>query len=526
MSIVLKQPSDYGFKHPGWRTEQPEGLNFLMESQTRTSVMELPPGIGKTTIAIMYALLTGKKTWVLTNTKQLQEQYLAEHALVYSIKGKGNYQCVEEPEGTGCDLGACNFGWECPRRAVREGPDLKDEECLYFQAKEEASWSPFVVTNYSYFLNIANYDRTYEPPDVLICDEAHMVEDEILSFAGVSFSKRTFERFGLTWEPEDNWPDLVRWMNKVEEDLATSIQVNSLNIRKTPDDVQALNYLVRMIEKIGTILTQKEAEYVIEMPDDDHFEVKPVFAREHTQLLFGDIPRIILMSATVEPLDKFNKMLGVEDSDYLRIDSPYDPEKRPIHYWPVASMSRVNKDTAYPLIVEAIDAIIDARPGVNGIIHTVSYPLANYIIEQSAFADCMMTHGDDVPREEVIASFKQSTGKWLVSPSIEHGVDLPYEECRVNVICKTPYGYLGSEQIRKQMEEDAGIYQMKTLHRLIQMIGRAMRAPDDWGETFILDKTAGRLVRMRRKWVPTHIVKEMSREVTEPPRRNDAKDRN
>lgn len=520
--MKLKTPKEYGYKWDQWHPEQVDAFDFLMGSDSLVSVLEAPPGIGKTTLATLYARHFGGYGVILTSTKQLQSQYAEDHQDTYSMYGQSNYPCLEEFDGYGCDVGPCHLGYECPLRADswfddKEGKwHHKAEECLYYDAKNQWMDSTVSVTNYSYYLNIANYDRQFNYPDLLICDEAHMIEDELLSFVGVQFNKKTFEKFFLPWMIPSDMDEMTAWIKEVDKtlqlrssELMTADKEENLKRRR---DMKSLS---GMMDKVD-LIAGSTGRFVIETDkNQERVELKPVFAREHSWRLFRNVQKVVLMSATIRPYQKFIKMLGLPkaDADFLSIPSPFEAERRPVYYWPVAYMNWRQKEENYPKIVEAIDRIIESRVGKSGIIHTVSFDLAEFILRHSKYSSRMLHHfGEGADRESVIEEFKEApAGTFLVSPSIEAGVDFPYEQCSINIICKTPYGNLKSKQIKEQMEDDQGIYEMKALHRLIQMIGRAMRAPDDKGETFVLDEAAGNLVHWRRRWMPEHVTDAWSR---------------
>jgi Rad3-related DNA helicase len=73
------------------------------------------------------------------------------------------------------------------------------------------------------------------------------------------------------------------------------------------------------------------------------------------------------------------------------------------------------------------------------------------------------------------------------------GVDLPYDKARWQAICKVPWKSLGDPAIRYQSEQNPEWYSWEALKYLIQACGRVVRAPDDYGTTYILDSTFQRL---------------------------------
>jgi Rad3-related DNA helicase len=95
-----------------------------------------------------------------------------------------------------------------------------------------------------------------------------------------------------------------------------------------------------------------------------------------------------------------------------------------------------------------------------------------------------------IPRGLVINFFRQSTEpRWLVSPSVWYGEDFPYESASVQVICKVPYGDLGNFLITARSIDKSRPwwYSYSTVQDFVQVLGRVVRAEDDYGESIILD---------------------------------------
>jgi hypothetical protein len=116
--------------------------------------------------------------------------------------------------------------------------------------------------------------------------------------------------------------------------------------------------------------------------------------------------------------------------------------------------------------------------------------------------DRFITHAS-MDRADKLTEFKKSSYPLvLLSPSMDRGVDLPGEECGPIVICKLPYPDLGDAQIARRVYGSADgnkWYAHKTVSKVIQMSGRAVRSVDDYGECV----TPGtRILTQSLSWVP------------------------
>jgi Rad3-related DNA helicase len=77
----------------------------------------------------------------------------------------------------------------------------------------------------------------------------------------------------------------------------------------------------------------------------------------------------------------------------------------------------------------------------------------------------------------------------MFAPSLDRGIDLPYDLCGTQIIAKVPFLYLGDKQISARMHSPGGgnWYTVHTIRTIVQMSGRGMRSADDYCTTYILD---------------------------------------
>jgi len=94
-----------------------------------------------------------------------------------------------------------------------------------------------------------------------------------------------------------------------------------------------------------------------------------------------------------------------------------------------------------------------------------------------------------------LALFRESAAPIiLITPSVATGVDLPYM-IGWQVIAKVPYGNLGDPITKARFDFELvegdkfgrRVYDMEAMSTVVQAAGRAVRAPDDHGVTYILD---------------------------------------
>jgi Rad3-related DNA helicase len=95
------------------------------------------------------------------------------------------------------------------------------------------------------------------------------------------------------------------------------------------------------------------------------------------------------------------------------------------------------------------------------------------------------TSGEATGRD--VEAFKRTPNAILVSPSVHTGHDFLGDLARYQIIVKVPYPdtRFGLAAARAAEDEDWARRQAATT--LVQMSGRIVRGPGDWGETLVID---------------------------------------
>ena len=176
----------------------------------------------------------------------------------------------------------------------------------------------------------------------------------------------------------------------------------------------------------------------------------------------------------------------------VSIPSNFPPERRPIYVHPVADMSKKKKDSAYPILLQNLRAILSRHPEERILLHTVSYELNAFILAGlSEYSSRLVTYKSSSEKQRSIDRYLYTPCSVLLAPSLDRGIDLPGDDCRVIVVCKVPFPSLGDKQISAKLYAPGGKgkqwYAVKTVRSLVQMTGRGMRSPTDFCESYILD---------------------------------------
>jgi ATP-dependent DNA helicase DinG len=502
------EPADLNLRYTDWRPGQWDAIMRAATSTARYVVIEAPVGAGKSGIALGFAhAICAGQALILTSTKQLGTQYLGITNAILEVRGRQNFVCTTHPMLM-ADRAPCTRGSPCIYAHIPEDGSEPLAGCAYLDQKRAAQAAPEVVTNYSYILAQLNYVHGFAP-EILICDEAHAVEDHVRQFVTVELRGSTIDRLGLPW-PRRAKLDWQRWH-------AWAVKYQDFHLPPKGDEdyqvAQNLRFSLRLLAE------HLDEDWLLRPLRDAGgsvlgIELQPVWVDRLVPqyLLRHAEERVVFMSATVRPLELFCQQLGIDpaETEFIEVPSTFPKASRPLIYRPIGRVKR--GDTAVlDKLVAAVDDIFDAHPNEKGLVHTVSYELCRYLLEHSRYARRMLTHTSQ-NRDQVIAAFKEtSTPRVLVSPSVSTGLDLPYDECRFQVIMKLPFPSLGDEQVQRRMKDGPdgktnprgqAWYRWATACTLIQMYGRGMRASDDACVTYLLDEGFGWFRAQNREAFP------------------------
>ena len=132
---------------------------------------------------------------------------------------------------------------------------------------------------------------------------------------------------------------------------------------------------------------------------------------------------------------------------------------------------------------------MNEHPDEKGIIHCNSKAFAKGILE-NIDSDRFLYYNDSNEKNFILKEFERTdSAKVILAYSLEEGVNLPYDNIRFQIILKTPFPFLGDEQIKARKKYDPDWYILETIRKLIQAHGRGQRAEDDYCMNYVLDSS-------------------------------------
>lgn len=511
MSDNLPPPAVLGApaKFESWRPDQVAATLSPVDHPARFVVQSMPTGIGKSLCYVMRSLLFGCRTIILTSTKGLQSQLVADFGPIgmVDVRGQGNYDCLVV-DGS-CDDGPCHAGFRC---------SCKSDGCPYYDAVRRARGSNLVVTNYSYWMTANRFGQELGDIDELVLDEAHLAPDELSSFCAIEFEAWECEGLLGAKLPPIDLEGAREWARSqigfVRRRLERIAARDDLPSREEIKEARALKRVTRKLESLlgASVKTGWVGE---EYRGCIKFE--PIWPASYAEdFLFLDVPRIVMVSATVRP--KTAEVLGC-DSDYRfeEYRSTFPEARRRITHIPTIHLNNRSDHSELRIWANQINHIISRRLDRKGIVHTVSYERARFLMANSRHANIMMTNHKGNTRS-VVERFKKSfPPAVLVSPSLGHGWDFPYDSCEYIVVGKIPFPDTRGAVLKARCAEDKGYASYVAAIALVQQAGRAMRAADDRCEVLIVDDNARWFVPRNRRHLPSWFKVGRSATVPSPP---------
>ncbi|OGC03020.1 MAG: hypothetical protein A3G35_13880 [candidate division NC10 bacterium RIFCSPLOWO2_12_FULL_66_18] len=565
-----------------------------------TLLAEAGTGTGKTLAYLVPAILSGRKTVVATGTKTLQDQlFFKDVPLLASalprkfvaslMKGRSNYLCrrnlrrsltethtrpqrqtllkiqawsatsargdraeltfLPEPDPLWDDIAA----WS----ETCVGTSCEDyDACFLTRMRQEAGAADLVIVNHHLLLADAvlrdgSQFQVIPSYDVLVLDEAHLLEDVATDFFGVEISNLRVERLVRDAHRE--------WTNAPTEDRSIPSQLSRLaeaslrffqmldlpegmrrlrpealegNCRETGRElVQALHLLHDLVQAVpgkpeGLLHCARRAreqagilqgffDSAGEPPDTpggppmvrwSERRGRGVFLRSSPLDVSADFRRtilesadaVILTSATLSTAGRFDFLrsrLGILEAREFHAASPFDYARQAILYIP-----RHLPDPRRPGFVEAaaeeIRGILEISQGRALVLFTSLDAMeTTHRLLQGRLPFPLMVQGQ-APRTELLDRFREEVASVLLATrSFWQGVDVVGEALSCVIVHKLPFGFPGDpvlearlEYIQQQGGDPFWDYQVPSaIITLRQGLGRLIRSEQDRGALCILD---------------------------------------
>lgn len=562
---------DDAFPMDSYRDGQKACIEYAVNSLNngkRVILLECPTGSGKSAIAMTLANLVND-SFYLTITKILQDQLTVDFPNLVELKGRSAYPCTfyqrngeqliakkimspqelleKTQKKPDCNNGFCKShatqGVDkigkgmCEQCFKVSGPNLRNPEvklpkgtlhslplnmtysaCPYFEKVYKAIDARQVVMNFSSFLYQTMLTKRFSiTRDLMIIDEAHNIEAQILDFVSFSISDDLMADHGIFIPELKTAKDYACWFDEIK--LQQMIH-QIVSLYETAGDYNKAEELDRLSQKLEIFLmniNQEDAEWIIEYhesTEDDQpvrkVTLKPVYARGFVdQLLFSYGKRVVLLSATFLDVDVMARSLGIDRSEIAayRMKNRFPVANRPIYYRPVAKMTggKGRMHEWMPQLLSGVEKILDQYPDQRGIIHTHNNAIMEAIstkIHKKYFSR-LITQREFPDKKDMLMVHSRRPNSVIVAPAMHEGINLIDDLSRFQIICKVPYAnFYENEQLARRVEVDPKYYQWMTAIKTIQSYGRSIRSETDYADTYVLDEAFAKFIKDAKNMLP------------------------
>lgn len=401
-----------------YREGQKKAIEFALNSFNsgkQIVIIEGPTGSGKSAIGMALADMVDN-SYYLTATKQLQDQLIESFDDIVELKGRNAYPCTFydrfgsemvrrgiwkqsqlekfKEKDPNCNEGFCKTSigkaqagqnqkkQKCLKCFTVSGPNgkgkpsgdlellplgMKYSACPYYEQVFTAINSRKVTMNFSSFLFQTQMTKRFDNPrDMLIIDEAHNVEPQLMDFVSLTISDANLTKYGILIPELDTPLEYAVWFEEVK--IVESIY-QALEEARVNDQAWLEDDLSRTIKKYQMFMEHvQHSEWVSEhsttQTGANKVILKPVFVDGMAhKLLFKYAHKIVLMSATILDVDIICKSLGLDKSHVaaIRLKNNFPIKNRPIYIKTVGKLTGGQDGMKKwgPSLVEGVDELVE-----------------------------------------------------------------------------------------------------------------------------------------------------------------------
>lgn len=527
----------------------------FVDDKIQNTVLCAPTGTGKSIIGaaaaealsdIKSSSVNGIKSSIsLVSTNALVKQYstsfnkLSHDGQYIMLKGAGNYKCsVLSTDDKEENADAC--AWYTMIQSGSEFSDIIDKHCEfcdYLKIKKKKNTVRHLTTNYSYFFIDRMYTGKFEDRDLLIWDEAHLVNDLFSEHNSIYFSQKRLQSIAQEIADTVRLTDLEisKILVSVAADCAKKNKINESNYEAY---LNAIYKVYRYAKEQGTIQAEKALragdmqkytklsrftkkyeglickiddlnkygyDHVFEYKEEDAaVTIKPIFVGSMFEALQASSYNLF-MSATVNE-SYLVKTLNLDPAKtkFIKLEPTFPAENKEVVFFDPLSLSYTSLQDVTTLntlkknVFNIVKKHLENKD--RGIILAPSFKLQNEIVSQlkpliANKSLMLFEHRQGEKLEHVLERFKSYSGEnaVLISPSMFEGIDLPGDFSRFQILVKAPFPSLGDKRMKFILEKYPDIYNLLTIMKMTQGFGRSVRSPDDHAISYCLDKNGQRI---------------------------------
>jgi len=431
------------------------------------------------------------------------------------IRGKSNYDCIlpDETE-TPVDQAPCarERGYDCSVK----------HRCPYFSDRAIASNRRIAAMTLAYFMQTAGSD-VFRKRDVCVIDEAHGLAEWAEMYATTHLGPRTVPFWEELRVPAlDGLDDAVEYADALvdrctrrKDDLLEKGDLSAEEAAerdRLQELISELHWFVEDYRDPGSATTWLVDQNESTGKSDGEggpVTIKPMDPERYLRHTVWDrANRFALLSATILNKDAFCRGVGLDPANVALVDvgHTFPVENRPLYDVTQGKMTYEHRSETLPKVARTVVRIMRNHDDEKGLIHCHSYDIQDRLatqLREFGVGTRIRTH-DREHRDADLDAWKASDdASVFLSVKMEEALDLEGDLARWQVLCKAPYPNTGDSRVAHRLEDGQwGWYYRAALRTVIQACGRVVRAPDDYGATYLADSSLLDLFERARHDVP------------------------
>ncbi|MFC4436204.1 MULTISPECIES: helicase C-terminal domain-containing protein [Natrialbaceae] len=453
------------------------------------------------------------------------------------IRGKSNYSCILPDErNTPVNQAPCvrERGYDCSVK----------HRCPYFSDRAIASNRSIAAMTLAYFMQTAG-SEVFRQRDVVVIDEAHGLAEWAEMYATIQLGPRTVPFWDDLRVPElDGLDRAARYAENVAQ-ICTRRKDELLSQESlTPREVRERDRLQELIGELDWFVSdyrdpQSATTWLVDQseprsgesdgdadadadaddePQGGPLTIKPMDPERYLRHTVWDRGnKFALLSATILNKDAFCRQVGLDPAKVALVDveHTFPVENRPLYDVTQGKMTYEQRDETTPKIARTIVRLMQKHPDEKGLVHAHSYDIQERLadlLRDFGVGDRIRIHDRD-GRDAALEEWKASDGSDVfLSVKMEEALDLKGELCRWQVLCKAPFLNTGDSRVAHRLEDGQWAWYYRTaLRTVIQACGRVVRAPDDYGATYLADSSLVDLFDRARTDTPDWFAAQVDR---------------
>ncbi|MCL9815921.1 helicase C-terminal domain-containing protein [Natronocalculus amylovorans] len=416
------------------------------------------------------------------------------------IRGKSNYNCILPGEhSTPVTQAPCvrQRGYDCTVK----------HRCPYYSDRAIASSREIAAMTLAYFMQTAG-SEIFRKRDVVVIDEAHGLAEWAEMYATIELTPArvpVWESIGVPAVHAEGDPidrtarfaeTLVGVCSRAKDELTGRPELS-------PDEVARRDRLNELISELNWFVEdyrdpESPTTWVVDQPDGEgtSLTIKPLDpARYLHHTVWDRGNKFALLSATILNKDAFCRGVGLAPSRVALVDVPhtFPLKNRPIYDVTQGKMTFEHRTETIPQLARVIVQLMAQHPDEKGLIHAHSYSIAEELTDrlyQFGVGERVRSHTSQ-NRDAELDSWKATDRPDVfVSVKMEEALDLKDDLARWQLLCKAPYLNTNDSRVARRLEDGQWPwYHRAALRTVIQGCGRVVRAPEDYGATYLGDSS-------------------------------------